>query len=101
MPIVLSRAFEFSVKDMHYNTSYFSYTRYTDGTGGCDGCLNWEGVGFRFTEGGKFKYENVHRTNNNGLGPTVEALEGIYTDREFPKYLAPRLTESLQQTGKL
>ena len=82
-------------------TSYFSYARYTDGTGGCDGCLNWEGVGFRFTEGSKFKYENVHRSNNNGLGLTVERLEGIYTDLEFPRFWAPRLTESLQQTGKL
>ena len=90
------------MRDMHCNTSYFSYTRYTDGTGGCDGCLNWEGVGFRFEDSAnQFKYENVIKTNNNGLGPTVEALEGIYTDSEFPKYWAPRLTESLQQTGKL
>ena len=22
--------------------------RYSDGTGGCDGCLNWDGMGFRF-----------------------------------------------------
>ena len=24
--------------------------KYKDGTGGCDGCLNWEGVGFRWVE---------------------------------------------------
>ena len=50
---------------------------------------------------GEMKYENVIKTNNNGLGPTVEALEGVYTDSEFPRFWAPRLSASLQQTGKL
>ena len=59
--------------------------KYQDGTGGCDGCLNWEGVFFKFKGGGKFKFPNVGETNNNGLGFTVELLEGIYTDPNFPR----------------
>ena len=77
-----------------------SFCRYADGSGGCDGCLNWEGVGFRFDDStGKFKYDNVIRTNNNGLGPTVELLEGLYTNASFPVNVAPPLNQSLQQTG--
>ena len=32
--------------------------KYTDGSGGCDGCLNWEGMNFRFPSANsmKFKY---------------------------------------------
>ena len=60
--------------------------RYKDGSGGCDGCLNWEGVGVRFDDApGQFKYANVGETNNNGLRYTVEVLEAIYTDPEYPK----------------
>ena len=60
--------------------------KYKDGSGGCDGCLNWDGVGFRFEDApNKFKYENVGETNNNGLKFTVEVLEAIYTDAKFPK----------------
>ena len=60
--------------------------KYQDGTGGCDGCLNWEGVGFRFKDSpNTFKYPNVGETNNNGLDLTVEVLEGIYTDPNFPR----------------
>ena len=39
-------------------------------------------------------------TNNNGLGYTVEVLEHIYTDPEFPKDLAPTLSVSLKASGK-
>ena len=60
--------------------------KYQDGTGGCDGCLNWQGVGFRFKDSpNEFKYPNVGETNNNCLGFTVELLEGIYTDPKFPR----------------
>ena len=77
-----------------------SVTRYDDGFGGCDGCLNLEVVGFRFDDApNRFQYDNVIRTNNNGLGPTVEALEGLYTDASFPLNMAPPLNQSLQQTG--
>ena len=44
--------------------------------------------------------ENVGETNNNGLGYTVEVLEHIYTDPEFPKDLAPTLSVSLKGSGK-
>lgn len=53
---------------------------YTDGSGGCDGCLNWEDVGFRF-EGRveERNYEDHERKpSNNGLGIAVEFLESIY-----------------------
>ena len=49
--------------------------KYSDETGGCDGCLNWSGVGFRYEDSpGKFKYENVDKTTNNGLKYTVEGM---------------------------
>ena len=47
-----------------------------------------------------WKGENVGETNNNGLGYTVEVLEHIYTDSEFPKDLAPTLSVSLKASGK-
>ena len=61
--------------------------KYQDGTGGCDGCLNWEGVGFRYDNpvSGQWRWPNVGETNNNGLSWTVEILEGIYTDPNFPR----------------
>ena len=60
--------------------------KYQDGTGGCDGCLNWEGVGFRFDDSpNQFNYENIAETNNNGLEKAVMVLEGIYTDPQFPR----------------
>ena len=61
--------------------------KYQDGTGGCDGCLNWEGVGFRYDNpvSGHWRWPNVGETNNNGLALTVEILEGIYTDPNFPR----------------
>ena len=61
--------------------------KYQDGTGGCDGCLNWEGVGFRYDNpvSGHWRWPNVGETNNNGLSLTVEILEGIYTDPNFPR----------------
>ena len=75
--------------------------RYSDGTGGCDGCLNWKGVGFRHKGGpGGFKWPNVGETNNNGLKWTVEVLEAIYTDEDFPVNFAPGLSISLKDSGK-
>jgi len=54
---------------------------YSDGTGGCDGCLNWDHVGFEFE--GRVEdrnFEDHERTlSNNGLGEAVEFLEYIYT----------------------
>lgn len=53
---------------------------YNDGTGGCDGCLNWDHVGFRFegrVEDRNFEdHERVQ--SNNGLGFAVEFLETVY-----------------------
>ena len=65
--------------------SSISVNRYTDGSGGCDGCLNWEGVGFVFDDApGQRKYPDVGPTNNNGLECTVYFLEQIYIDRNYP-----------------
>merc|ERR1719210_2086290 len=75
--------------------------KYSDGTGGCDGCLNWEGVGFRHKDAtDNFKFPNVGKTNNNGLKWTVEVLEAIYTNATFPINLAPALSISLKDSGK-
>ena len=75
--------------------------RYIDGTGGCDGCLNWEGVGKEYDESlvGQMLYDDIEFTNNNGLGPTVEVLEELYTNRLFPS-ISPYLNISLRESGK-
>ena len=78
--------------------------KYTDGSGGCDGCLNWEGMNFRFPSAKpmkyKFLYDDVKKGNNNGLEYTVAMLEMIYTDKDFPYNDAPPLPESLKASGK-
>jgi len=76
--------------------------RYVDGTPfGCDGCLEWNGVGerFPFDRLAKGQFPFTDDGHNNGLKPTVEVLEGIYTDRAFPS-LTPQLSISLQRSGK-
>ena len=58
-----------------------------DGTGGCDGCLNWKGVGHRWTKNdlkGDRSLPNIADTNNNGLEGSVEYLEKIYRDPLYP-----------------
>ena len=61
-----------------------------DGTGGCDGCLNWKGVGHRYSGDeiqelqGKRSLPNLGPTDNNGLKGTVEILEQIYKDASYP-----------------
>ena len=78
--------------------------KYTDGSGGCDGCLNWEGVGYRYEkpEGGywNFSLPNVDKSNNNGLEDAVALLERIYTEPDFPIGRAPSLSISLRDSGK-
>ena len=59
--------------------------KYSDGSGGCDGCLNWDGVGKRWTGFGKMNFPVQTNTDNNGLEYMVDVLEGIYTDAKFPK----------------
>ena len=77
--------------------------KYTDTTGGCDGCLNWEGMNFRFPAQKeikfKFEYDDIKKGNNNGLEFTVAMLEMIYTKTNFPED-APTLPESLKSSGK-
>ena len=41
----------------------------------------------------------MKETNNNGLGYTVEVLEEIYTNPDFPSN-APSLSISLKNSGK-
>ena len=78
--------------------------KYTDGSGGCDGCLNWEGMNFRFPSANsmkfKYLYDDIKKGNNNGLEFTVALLEMIYTDKNFPPNDAPPLPESLKASGK-
>ena len=78
--------------------------KYTDGSGGCDGCLNWEGMNFRFPSANslkfKYLYDDIKKGNNNGLEFTVALLEMIYTDKNFPPNDAPPLSESLKASGK-
>ena len=63
--------------------------------------MNWEGVGVRNEDWtNTFAHENLVESNNNGLAYTVEVLEHIYTDAEFPRNLAPALNISLKASGK-
>ena len=89
---------------MSVNTlcSFHDCIRYTDGQGGCDGCLNWHGVGTRFSVDDlkyQFLEEDITETNNNGLEYTVAVLEELYTNPNFPSG-APKLSESLRSSGK-
>ena len=82
--------------------SFHDCLRYADGGGGCDGCLNWHGVGTRFSVDDlkyQFLEDDVTETNNNGLEYTVAVLEEIYTDPAFPPK-APVLSQSLRDSGK-
>ena len=74
---------------------------YLNGSGGCDGCLHWKGVGTRFTNHTKHHYGyNVPSTgDNNGMALTVEVLEEIYTNPNFPSQ-TPTLASSLRASGK-
>ena len=46
------------------------------------------------------QFDDIKETNNNGLGYTVEILEEIYTNPNFPAGLAPALEVSLKDSGK-
>ena len=45
-------------------------------------------------------YADVTKTDNNGLSWTVEVLEAIYTNPDFPFNMAPKLEISLKDAGK-
>ena len=80
--------------------SFHDCLKYSDGTGGCDGCLDWKGVGKYYEDApGEQLYEDVRLTDNNGLRPTVEVLEAVYTVADFPPG-APVLARSLPDSGK-
>ena len=71
---------------------------------GCDGCLEATGMGVDMlidfgAEKGNKKGQNVNVTNNNGLTFTVEILEEIYTNPNFPKG-TPALDVSMKDSGK-
>ena len=96
--------------------AFHDCVRYKDGSGGCDGCLNWEGMGFRYRNfrmiGSDFKAldvgnyyykpeDIVHHGANNGLGRVVKYLEKIYTMVDWPvTYTGPTQDSSLQESGK-
>merc|ERR1719228_836738 len=72
--------------------------RYNDTTGGCDGCLNWDGMGFRFRKW-DFRYQPQDKTDNNDLARLVYYLEKIYITKDWPLE-APSLPLSLKESGK-
>lgn len=77
--------------------------KYADNTGGCDGCLEWKGVGDRFTNEdlgfGLLPADVTGDGHNNGLGNVVRVLERIYTQPDFPSR-TPNMALPLQQSGK-
>ena len=80
--------------------SFHDCLLYTDGSGGCDGCLEWTGMGRIFQAWTNRSYEDSQAGGgNNGLQPTVELLEAIYTVPDFPAN-SPILHASLAQAGK-
>ena len=84
-------------------------SRYEDGSGGCDGCLNWEGVGYqavRALANIKNKKPELYRsfpisrkTTNNKLQLAARSLELMFTVPTWPPG-ARSLTTSLKETGK-
>ena len=79
--------------------------KYADGTGGCDGCLNWHNMGHRFPPTAEqrentFQFDVVDKSDNNGLRLTVEVLEQIYIDKDFPEKMGPSMEVSLRDSGK-
>ena len=85
--------------------------RYEDGSGGCDGCLNWEGMGYISPRQMEVKRKNplfevyrgawpkTNHTNNNKLQMTARSLELIYTVPDWPPG-ARALPISLKDSGK-
>ena len=87
---------------------------YKDGTGGCDGCLNWQGMGFRYrnfrmlgdlenykVKDWTYSPEEVTHGGNNGLSRMVDALEKLYTTVNWPHtYDGPQPKVSLREAGK-
>ena len=75
--------------------------------GGCDGCLNWEGMGFVMKEA-LIKFKKMKKPftipipthgDNNALQLTLKILEKIYTNASWPEN-APSLEVSLRDSGK-
>ena len=98
---------------MYFNIDLISKflieSRYEDGSGGCDGCLNWEGVGYqavRALANIKRKKPELYRsfpisrkTTNNKLQLAARSLELMFTVPNWPPG-ARSLTTSLKETGK-
>ena len=66
--------------------------RYEDGTGGCDGCINWNSMGYYSPSAMQtddnpwfaHAFPKVQHTNNNKLQMSARALELIYTVQDWP-----------------
>ena len=97
------RRYCYTVHIIFCSSSFHDCIRYADGSGGCDGCLNWSGVGHRFSGAvelkGTFSEKNMNETNNNGLEYVVAVLELLYQDQDFPPK-ASSLPASLKSSGK-
>ena len=52
------------------------------------------------TNKGQYKGPDVTETDNNGLLYTADVLEGIYTNKDFPKWVKPGLSQSMAESGK-
>jgi len=79
--------------------------KYKNGGGGCDGCLNWEAMGFKplnfieYNEKSYRKFPISTKTNNNKLQMTARSLELIYTLTDWP-LSSPALSQTLRDSGK-
>merc|ERR1712002_1398627 len=79
--------------------------KYKNGGGGCDGCLNWEAMGFKplnfieYYEKSYRKFPISTKTNNNKLQMTARSLELIYTLTDWP-LSSPALSRTLRVSGK-
>jgi hypothetical protein len=83
--------------------SFHDCLKYNDTSGmGCDGCISMDGVGLRYSTANSFAYDaDTTLTNhNNALRPTLEVLEGIYTNADFPKIAGVQMATSLRCSGK-
>ena len=92
---------------MYLKTDKTLIKRYEDGSGGCDGCINWNSIGYYPPNAMQtddnpdmiHAFPKVTKTTNNKLQLSARSLELIYTVSDWPPG-APELAESLKNSGK-
>ena len=76
---------DFHMKRVTENTfirlGFHDCLRYEDGSGGCDGCLSWQGMGWRTPCPGRFmndNEENMENVNDEKTSFAVQQVQQIF-----------------------